>query len=55
MTAEINALVCMLVGLALFILALIAPKVAWIMPLALICFAVGLFHWLPGHHAASVK
>lgn len=55
MTAEINALVCMLVGLLLYLLSFTVPKLGWLAPLGLIMFGVGLFQWLPGNHAASLR
>lgn len=55
MNAQITALIVMILGLALYLLTLVAPKVAWLSPLALIMFGVGLFHWLPGYHTLSLR
>ena len=55
MTVQVTALLVLFLGLALYILSVLAPKVAWLAPLGLILFGVGLFYWLPGNHAASIR
>lgn len=55
MTAEISSLVCLLVGLLLYVLSFTVPKLGWLSPLGLIMFGVGLFHWLPGGHSVSIR
>lgn len=54
MNAQITALVVMILGLLLWILTLVAPRLAFLTPIALIMFGVGLFHWLPGYHNLSL-
>ena len=55
MNTQITALVIMVLGLCLYLLTLVVPRVAWLSPLALIMFGVGLFHWLPGNHTLSLR
>ncbi len=55
MSVFLTPLFVMLLGLVLYVLGYLVPKVAWLQPIAIVCFGVGLFHWLPGAHAAILR
>jgi hypothetical protein len=45
----------MLLGLALYLLGVSIPRLAWLSTLGIVIFGVALFYWLPGNHSASLR